>query len=72
MNIKKLLRSSANPEKLSLTLKSISVLVLSLAPVLGLDIQSTDLDNGIASIVSIVASIGVLYGLGRKLYFALK
>ena len=72
MNIKKLLRSSANPEKLSLTLKSISVLVVSLAPVLGLDIQSTDLDNGIAAVVSIVASVGVLYGLGRKLYFALK
>lgn len=70
--IKKLLASSANPEKISLTLKSFVPFILTLAVMFGLKIDGTIIDEIIEGIVAIVSGIGILYGIGRKIYYALK
>ena len=66
MKIPLWLRSSADPKKISLTLKWLAPLILSLGVKYGFNIESTDIDEGIAAIVAIASAAGVLYGLARK------
>lgn len=65
----KLLGSSVNPEKLSLTIKGV---LLGLVPVIlifgGGRINEIELIALIEAIAMCVASVMVLYGLGRKIW----
>lgn len=66
--------SSANPEKLALTWKGALIglipLVIAIAAALGVNIAEADLTQGVEAITSIVAGATVVFGLARKIYFA--
>jgi len=66
----KILQSSANPEKLALTVKGI---LTALIPILifvfaafGLNIGSEELTNGIGQLTAIISGAMILWGLVRK------
>ncbi len=60
-------QSSEDPSKLSLTLKSFIPLVLMLALLFGFDLNEGDLVVGIEQIVALLTSIGLIWGLMRKI-----
>jgi len=65
--------SSANSQELSLTIKALLVgwipIMVALGQVLDLNITETALTEIIQAIVSCMASLMFLYGIGRKIYF---
>ena len=72
----KLISSSANAEKLSLTIKGILVglipVIVIVLSTLGLNIGSEEISEVITRITAIIAGLVALYGMGRKLYFNIK
>ena len=59
--------SSVNPDKISLTLKSLLPLILMLLPLMGVvNITETDLETLSESIVAIISASCVIWGLARK------
>ena len=68
-----LLRSSANPDKTSLTIKSFVPFILTILPLLGVvSISENDLYLLINGIVAILSGISLIYGFGRKVYYLFK
>ncbi len=69
----KLLGSSANSEKISLTIKSVGVwlvpALLALITYFGWDITKNDLMELVNNFAILSASVMTIYGLGRKIYF---
>ena len=75
----KLFASSANPEKLALTLRGLIPLVLFLAVAFGFQVVEGDLNELINSIVNFIVAIGVaasgfftLVGIIRKIVIGIK
>ena len=69
----KWLQSSVNPEKLSLTIKALASLLLFVAPLIGLSVTQTDVDNlipaivgGLSALGTAISSVGVIWGIIRK------
>lgn len=64
------LGSSKNPENVSLMLKGLSVLIVSLAAMKGIHIEEAELFNSlmlaVTSTTTLVSAIATLYGLVRK------
>lgn len=73
--MKKLLGSSANPENISLTVKSVVVWlipgIIMLAKFKNIELQQDDLLNFANVLSTVVASTMTLYGLARKFYYNL-
>ena len=71
-----ILRSSANGQNLSLTVKGILValipIITTLAGKLGVVIAQGELATIIEGIVGVIASIMIVYGAGRKIYIRKK
>ena len=72
----KLIQSSANPDKLALTIKGIlmgliPVIVIVLS-VLGFNVGTEELTEVIVQLTAIIAGAFTLYGLCRKFYFKIK
>ena len=66
-NLPRVLRSSKNPENVSLTVKSLAVLVIiSLAKQAGFDVSEIDALKAVEVIIVMGASAGTLFGLYRK------
>lgn len=69
----KLLGSSANPDKLSLTIKSVGVWlipgVLALCTVFGWEVTKVDLVDLANNLAILVASAMSIYGIGRKIFY---
>jgi uncharacterized protein with GYD domain len=69
----KYLGSSADPNKISLTIKSVGVwlipAIILIGKYSGVDIAEADLTEIVNSIAVLVASAMSLYGLGRKAYY---
>ena len=66
-----LVKSSADPTRVSLTMKSVAPLVLFLAAFLKLDVGMGDWDKLIEAIVAIISGFAFIYGFGRKIVFLL-
>ena len=69
------LSSSIDPNRISLTFKSVIPLILAVANLMGwASLDATILDEIAASIVGIVSGFCFLYGIGRKIwvYFSQK
>lgn len=60
-------KSSADPEKISLTLKSLAPFILSLAVFFNVDIVEGDFDKFAVAIVGVVSGLSFLFGFGRKI-----
>ncbi len=71
--MEKYLKSSANPEKISLTIKGIGVAIIPvlifLGGVFGINLVEIDLVQLLNSIATMVSAIMVVYGLGRKVFY---
>ena len=63
-------KSSSDPTKISLTIKSAAPLILAVAALLKLDLVAGDLDKVIESFIAVVAGLSFLYGFGRKIYLS--
>ena len=61
-----ILGSSQDSEKISLTISSLAVLVVSVAGLLGFDFEPGDVTLVITNIVSIISMGGVIWGVIRK------
>ncbi len=74
MYMNKILQSSVDPEKVSLTIKGIIVSVVPAVMFIlggfGFSVTSTDSTQIISSLIAMETAIMVLYGLGRKIYIA--
>jgi len=68
----KLLGSSVNPNKVSLTIKAFVPLILFVVAYFKIDLSETQLDTIISSAGTIVASVTVIYGIVRKVVTNLK
>ena len=75
----KLLASSVNPEKLSLTIKGLIPLIIIIVSVFGFNVTEIDVNVIVDNIVKIVVAIGgiaslfaTLYGLIRKIAVSFK
>ncbi len=75
----KLLASSADQNKLALTLKGLIPLVLILVAMAGIDLEAAELNEVVESIINVVAQVGVaitsvmaLIGLVRKIWIKLQ
>lgn len=71
---KKFFASSADPEKISLTVKSTLVMLIPGAIILAkslfnIDLQTKDLMDFITVIATVASGLGVIYGVARKIYF---
>jgi hypothetical protein len=73
-----LMKSSANPEKLSLTIKGILSTIVFVAVSFGanytlnIDALSYDIANVISQIGIVISSLITIYGLIRKIYLTIK
>ena len=68
--LKKLTHSSADPEKIALTIKAGVPFIIFLLPYFGVvNIGTNDLLHLIDSILAVVMGVIATYGLGRKLYY---
>lgn len=69
-------QSSANPEKLALTVRGLLIglipVALIVAKTLGVDLAQQDLEDMAILITAILSGAVTLFGLVRKLYFAFK
>ncbi len=63
-------QSSKNPEQLSLSLKSFVPLVIALVPLFGIELNEGDFINFVEQVVAILASVGLIVGLVRKVYLS--
>jgi len=72
MSYPKLLGSSANEEKISLTLKAFVPLILFVVSYFKIDLSPTEIEEAISVIGVMVAGLTFLYGLGRKIVNGLK
>ena len=68
----KWLGSSANPEKIALTIKGISGFIVAIGLMLGVDIESTAVDNALFGIATGASAVITLIGIGRKFYLKFK
>lgn len=68
----KLLGSSTDPDKLSLTIKSIGIwlipAIIFIGSYYGVEIAQTDLTSIVNNVAMICASVMSIYGIGRKIY----
>ena len=60
-------KSSADPEKISLSLKSLAPFVLSLAIFFNVDITDGDFDKFVVAVVGVLSGLSFLFGFGRKI-----
>lgn len=67
-----ILSSSANSDKLSLTVQSLVPLIVLLTATFKLDIDNTTVETTILTIASVINGLVFLYGIGRKIYYRLK
>ena len=69
----KVLGSSADPERISLTIKSVGVWlipgIIALTAYLGLDITQNELMELVNNLAILVASAMTIAGIGRKIYY---
>jgi len=76
MNYQKYLGSSANPENLSLTVKSVGIwiipAVLALAVSFGWEVKENELVELVNNLAILVAAAMTIYGIGRKIYLRFK
>ena len=76
MNYQKYLGSSANPDNLSMTVKSVGVwlipAVLALAVSFGWDVKENDLVELVNNLAILTAAAMTIYGLGRKIFLKFK
>lgn len=68
---------SSSGEGLSLTIGSLSLgglvpVLAILFNILGVDLSEIEITKLIGAIISIISSLGVVVGLGRKIYYAIK
>ena len=68
----KLLGSSVNPNKVSLTIKAFVPLILFVVAYFKIDLSETQIDTIISSTGTIVAGVTVIYGIVRKVVTNLK
>lgn len=65
-----MLGSSVDPEKLSLTIKSMGIMLIPIIVAIGkmfdLALAEADLTELVSAVASIVSLTGVIYGIGRK------
>lgn len=65
-----ILGSSQNPEKVSLTIKSVGILIIPLViyigRLFGLEIVEADLVQVLNAVAGIAAAVGVIWGIARK------
>lgn len=68
-----ILGSSANPDNISLTIKSIGVwlvpAVIAIGSMFSIEFEQADLTQAVNTMAVIVAGSLTVYGLGRKLYY---
>lgn len=62
------LGSSVDPANLSLTLKGLVPLIITLLAFKGIQVENTLLDGYIEAIVGVISGLTVLFGLIRKIY----
>ena len=67
-----LLKSSSNPEKISLTIKSAAPFILAVAALLKLDLVEGDLDQLAEGLVAVVSGAFLVYGFARKVVLSFK
>lgn len=60
-------KSSANPEKISLTLKSAAPFILAVTAFLKLDLVAGDLDQFVEALVAVISGAIFIYGFARKI-----
>ncbi len=81
--MKNLFMSSANPEKISLTIKSIGAWIVTALVLLGATQEISGIENQLNTIVDelvnivntlfvLVSSVMSVYGVGRKIYYKFK
>jgi hypothetical protein len=68
----KILGSSVNPEKISLTLKSLVPFLVFLTAAFQLDISEGLIEEYISTLGSVFSGFFLLWGLTRKIYYAVK
>jgi hypothetical protein len=66
------LGSSANPDKVSLTISSAVRLLVAVAALSGIDIDGTEIESALLSIWVGVESVLFLFGLARKVYIKVR
>lgn len=66
------LGSSVDPAKLSLTLRGLIPLVVSVAVLFNVQVSETELETYVAAVVAVVSGLVTLYGAGRKAWVYLK
>lgn len=67
-----MLGSSANPEKLSLTIVNAVPLIVAVVAYFGVTIDANNLTELINQLIIIVTAVGSAIGLARKMYYAVK
>lgn len=68
----KLIRSSADPEKVSLTLQgAVTLIAITLLSMTSIDLSANEITAAIEAIVTIIAELAMLVGLIRKVYVGL-
>lgn len=65
-----MLGSSVDPQKLSLTIKSMGIMLIPLIVAVGkmfnISLAESDLTELVSAVASIVSLTGIIYGIGRK------
>ena len=75
--MQKIIQSSANPEKISLTVKSLGLALIPVVLIISktafnYDLNEKDLIDFVSAVSSFIAAIGFIFGLCRKVYYKLK
>lgn len=66
------LKSSADPNRLALTIKGGIPLVVSVALLFGVQLPQDSLAEAVTSLVAVISSVTTFYGLVRKIYLTIK
>jgi len=66
------LKSSANPEKISLTIKSVAPFILAVAAIFKLDFVEGDLDKLVESLIAVISGTFFIYGFARKIVLSFR
>ena len=71
-----MLGSSVDPEKLSLTVKSLGLMIVPVivvvAKMFGVELAEAELVTVVTALATTISSLGIVYGFGRKLYLKFK
>ena len=67
-----ILKSSANPAKISLTLKSAAPFILAVAAIFNLDVIEGDLDKLAEAFIAVVSGTFFIYGFARKIVLSFR